>query len=106
MTIAIGLLASDGIVLAADTQEIVGSMKSDESKLIVANRGAEKEKAGALAITGAGDAGYLDSINMEICTAFVAGKSWTGARLLAKLKKQVKEFHLEVVAEMCVGKKL
>ena len=106
MTIAIGLLASDGIVLSADTQEIVGSMKSDESKLIVANRGAEKEKAGALAITGAGDAGYLDSINMEICTAFVAGKSWTGARLLAKLKKQVKEFHLEVVAEMCVGKKL
>lgn len=93
MTIAIGLLASDGVVLAADTQEIVGSMKSDESKLLVANCGTEKENAGALAITGAGDAGYLDSINMEICTAFVVKKAWTGATLLAKLKKQVKDFH-------------
>lgn len=93
MTIAIGLLASDGIVLAADTQEIVGSMKSDESKLLIANRGRKPDKSGALAITGAGDAGYLDSISMDICSAFVAQKAWTGVKFVTKLKKLVKDFH-------------
>lgn len=94
MTIAIGLLASDGLVVAADTQEIVGTMKSDESKLLIANRGLEKQKAGALAITGAGDAGYLDSINMEVCTKFVSRKSWSFEKVV---KKQVKDFYQDHV---------
>ena len=97
MTIAIGLLSSDGVVLAADTQEIMGSLKSDESKLIIANRGLKDQKAGALAITGAGDSGYLDSINMEICTSFVAKEPWTGAKWAVKLKKHVKDFHNDYV---------
>jgi len=75
----------------------MGSLKSDESKLIIANRDLKDQKAGALAITGAGDSGYLDSINMEICTSFVAKKPWTGAKWAVKLKKHVKDFHDDYV---------
>ncbi len=91
MTIAIGLHAIDGMVVAADTQETLGSYKSTESKLLIANH--ESEKTGAIVITGAGDAGYLDCINQEICALFVRRKSWDSFSFLRTLKKHVIEFH-------------
>jgi hypothetical protein len=97
VTIAIGLLATDGIILAADTQEIVGSHKADESKLLTANQGLERDHAGAMAITGAGNAGYLDSMHQEICGVFLAKKRWTPAALLARTKKCLRQFHYEHV---------
>jgi len=93
MTIAIGLLATDGVILAADSQETLGSFKSDESKFLIANQGLKTEKAGAIAITGAGDSGYLDSINQELCTAFLSKKKWTPLALLGKTRTIVKTFH-------------
>jgi 20S proteasome alpha/beta subunit len=93
VTIAIGILAADGIVIAADTQETVGSHKADESKLLIANQGSERDKAGAIVVTGAGDSGYLDSINQELCAAFLRKRKWTPATLFAQSKKHVKQFH-------------
>lgn len=93
MTIAVGILATDGVVIAADTQETVGSHKADESKILIANQGLERGKAGAMAVTGSGDAGYLDSLNQELCGAFLKKKTWQGATLLTKTKKIVREFH-------------
>jgi hypothetical protein len=97
MTIAIGLVATDGVVIAADTEEQIGSMKSDESKMLIANRGLANKKAGALVVTGAGDAGYLDSINMDICTSFFSAKSLSGARWVKTFRKQVKDFYRDHV---------
>jgi len=93
VTIAIGIIARDGLVIAADTQETVGGHKSDESKLLVANQGLAKEKLGAMAVTGAGDAGYLDSLNQELCAAFLSKKKWPKDSLLRKTKKVVRQFH-------------
>ncbi|MFY9790583.1 MAG: hypothetical protein WAJ99_05340 [Candidatus Sulfotelmatobacter sp.] len=93
MTIAVGILAHDGIVVAADTQETVGSHKADESKILIANQGLEQDKAGAIALTGAGDAGYLDSLNQDLCAAFLKKKIWSPAALLTKSKNILKDFH-------------
>jgi len=50
-----------------------------------------------VAVTGAGEAGYLDSLNQELCGAFVTRKTWTSATWLAKSRKIVKSFHDDYV---------
>jgi 20S proteasome alpha/beta subunit len=59
MTIAIGLIATNGIVMAADRLETDGYQKNDTGKI-----GAtwKAHPTGSLIITGAGGAIYLDSI--------------------------------------------
>jgi hypothetical protein len=96
VTIAIGLLAKDGIVIAADTQETIGSMKMDDSKVLVANKGTKRQKAGAMVVSGAGDGGYLDTINQEVCELFLA-KKWSKKSFTATVKRHVKKFHDEHV---------
>jgi hypothetical protein len=94
VTIVIGLLAEDGIVVAADTQETIGSMKIDESKVLVANKGTKRQKAGALIVSGAGDGGYLDTINQEICDCFLSNK-WDKKSFTNSIKRQLKQFHAD-----------
>ena len=74
MTIAIGILAKDGIVLASDTQETSGYIKTEGSKILVGVGlpGSDREPWG-LAITGAGSAAYLDSFSQETFGAFWSG---------------------------------
>lgn len=66
MTIAIGLLAGDGLVIAADQQETSWPVKAVGDKVlsVVASRG-------AIAVTGAGSAGHLDAMAQEVCGAFL-----------------------------------
>lgn len=62
MTIAIGLVAADGIVIAADTQETIqGTVKTSATKIVVA-----PNPSGVIAITGAGTAGHLDALAQDI----------------------------------------
>src|SRR5438046_2919326 len=65
MTIAVGLDALGGIVMAADTLEL-GYLKTSSSKFHIAAR----SDHGAIAISGAGTAGYLDAIAQEIQKVF------------------------------------
>jgi 20S proteasome alpha/beta subunit len=70
MTIAIGLTCSGGVVIAADTEESAGypgDIKASGSK--IAN--ISSPACGALAISGSGTAGYLDSIAEELCKSFI-----------------------------------
>ena len=46
MTIANGLLASEGIVMAADTQETAGPWKRSKGKLSIAGRRLESTESG------------------------------------------------------------
>jgi predicted proteasome-type protease len=66
MTISIGLMADNGIVLAADRQETAGYQKTDTGK-ISANF---KPGKGSLIVTGAGSGTYLDSIAQQILASF------------------------------------
>jgi hypothetical protein len=66
MTIAIGILAADSIVLATDTEEsIPGYMKLHQYK----TRGGAKGTRGCL-IAGAGSANYIDTVSDELIETF------------------------------------
>jgi hypothetical protein len=70
MTVAIGLLADRGVVIAADREQSDGALKTEQGKIItawIANRG-------SIAISGAGNGPYLDSLGSEIMKWFEAEK--------------------------------
>lgn len=66
MTICIAILASDGLVIAADAQESDTYYKRPQQKILpymgaIQLGGNPKPPSMACALTGAGDAGYLDA---------------------------------------------
>ncbi|MGA2878848.1 MAG: hypothetical protein ABSG13_07845 [Bryobacteraceae bacterium] len=66
MTICIGMLASDGIVIAADSQESDQYFKRSQQKIFTFHGGIQTGENPppppmVCAFTGSGDAGYLDS---------------------------------------------
>jgi 20S proteasome alpha/beta subunit len=69
MTIALGILAADGIVIAADQQETSGSTKSVVDKVL-----SVVAKHGVIAVTGAGAAGHLDAMAQQVTKAFIECK--------------------------------
>jgi hypothetical protein len=70
MTIALGILARDGAVLAADTEEVsgyAGGIKNSSQKIMTAMCGAiAGEPQLAQAISGAGSGTYLDAIMPKV----------------------------------------
>jgi len=68
MTICIGILANDGIVLAADREEGDGYLKTDQGKIAWKFRGIQP--IGASGITGAGVGPYLDEIANKLNDVF------------------------------------
>jgi 20S proteasome alpha/beta subunit len=74
MTIALGILARDGVVIAADTQEgggYPGGMKTSGYKIlsrIIQSVSPPVDRS--FAVTGAGSAGYLDALNQEFADVF------------------------------------
>jgi CubicO group peptidase (beta-lactamase class C family) len=75
MTIAIGILATDGIVVAADTQESFGSigqMTTDANKITIGelNDPSSGLPPRCTAASGAGSAGYLDSFMPKVVDWF------------------------------------
>jgi hypothetical protein len=77
MTIALGILASDGVVIAADSQETVqGYWKTNQGKITWSGFYGELRKtrgrsAGVCAIAGAGNrAGYVDALTSRLTAAF------------------------------------
>src|SRR2546428_6976952 len=87
MTIALGILAKDGVVLAADTQETyAGIFKVDQSKITAVLNGTPKAPRGAFVVSGAGTAGHLDSIQQDLCEAF----SKKGPKKIAEVRQIVR----------------
>jgi hypothetical protein len=93
MTMAIALAGTNGIVLAADTEETIpGYMKRSQTKILAGHHGVGKddrsvvdENRPMVAVSGAGHADYLDSINEEMVDAFLASKKI----LLSEIKPQL-----------------
>jgi hypothetical protein len=89
MTICLGVLAGDGLIIAADTEETDGFLKTNQQKIsvsvnihLIASVNAKKHTKGKVgvppvatcAIAGAGNAGYLDSITPLLAKDFGDGK--------------------------------
>jgi hypothetical protein len=94
MTIALGILARDGVVLAADTQETYpGALKVDQGKILAATDWPEGRFLGACAVTGAGTATHLDSIQQQLCGTYLAQKPSTLDALQQMLAAQLLAFN-------------
>lgn len=70
MTIALGMLIKDGIIIAADTQETTSITKAECEKIVVL-RSEREEAPGIVAFTGAGSGGYLDKLGQAMLGAFL-----------------------------------
>jgi 20S proteasome alpha/beta subunit len=88
MTIALGVLASDGVVLAADTEYTWGYLKTSGEKIWTA------EADGAMAVTGAGASDYLEAISQQLLAAFAgSGRKVSVAGLERKFTRVLAAFH-------------
>src|SRR5688500_20129682 len=67
MTIAVGIIASDGIVIAADTEESYGSTAKISGNKILLRSSAD----GDMAISGSGNAYYIDAVAQELEDEFL-----------------------------------
>jgi hypothetical protein len=96
MTIALGILATDGVVVAADTQETYpGAIKLGQTKIMGATLSAS---GGAFIATGAGTAGHLDSLNQGLCETFSRTPPPNLSVWNETIKTTVRDFHLQHIA--------
>jgi hypothetical protein len=98
MTICIGLLASDGVVIAADSEESAGYAKRSQQKIFTwignISTGADpKPPESACAFTGAGDAGYIDAFTGHAIKGLRAGMSQV--ELQDYLEAEIRDFHVK-----------
>ena len=95
MTIAVGMLCSDGVVIAADREEGDGYFKNDVGKIRATFRG--RSPVGQIAIAGAGSGPYIDEVSKSLTSEFceeASGKE--------ELLKKHREYFKGVVRPMAV----
>lgn len=95
MTICIGMLASDGIVIAADSQESDTYFKRGQQKILTLHTiglgsGPHPPPSGCV-ITGAGDAGFIDSFTQKLLLSIKG--DMTIQTFQAYLENEVAEFY-------------
>src|SRR5262245_4417462 len=88
MTIALGILAKDGVAIAADTQESVGAYKVAARKIFSRP---DPNRDRAFAVTGAGNAGYLESLGQGLARDFEQGG--TMAAIENRMSANLLRFH-------------
>jgi hypothetical protein len=95
MTIDIGMLGADGIVLAADSEESWGDgfqYKTETVKIWSAGRSEGGKEPVAIALAGSGDSDYLQALKLEVLThAF--GPGWTFDSSQSRTEQRLLEFH-------------
>lgn len=111
MTIALGILASGGLVVAADTEESDGYLKTLESKIRVSTqtdltgsvgRGAaargvptKARQSAASAIAGAGRAGYIDALTPVMWGPCLANSMGSDETFISEVGRPLGEFYRE-----------
>jgi hypothetical protein len=95
MTICVGIISGEGVVIAADTQESAGDGKRDQNKLIHVSCGMPKPDTGTpgatFIATGAGDAGYLDAFFYQLSKNVYSCNGMN--HFEAYMAEQIRSFH-------------
>jgi len=119
MTIALGILTPQSIIVAADSEE-VADFRTASSKITVCSSlrtdAHNQPQETCLAITGAGDAGYLDFVKRQVIDLIINAHPEDQLISLndfhAKLQRLIRHFyrlhiipfkHLELSVEVIVG---
>ncbi len=99
MTIALGIVANGGLVIAADTQETVqGYWKRDQGKVRAAHHGDAGGHQTSCLIAAAGHAGYCDAIMERVIKRFLLKHDYGSAdEIEAAIADVIKTFHMEHV---------
>lgn len=102
MTIALGMVASDGVVLAADTQEMEGYFKGFSLKIKTAmtHTSIQAKVKSALAVTGAGPSVHLDALADKTIKLFHANQHTEIDALESNLAVCVRDFYMMHVAAL------
>jgi len=102
MTVALGILASDGIAIAADTQETEGYFKSFALKIQDAMTQTDifSTVHSAVAVTGSGPAVHLDAVAAEIIKGFHQHQDTELNAFEANLVQCVSDFYRTHVASL------
>ena len=95
MTIAIGILANDGIVLAADREEGDGYLKTEQGKITWKAR--MTQPMGTCAVTGAGDGPYIDEIASELEDVFTDDEDGSEQTAIPKLRNAHRAYYKRTV---------
>lgn len=94
MTIALGVLTANGIIVGADTEETIGNEKMEALKVNTAiSLGLQGGHPSAIAVTGAGDSWYLDCIFEELVEFFREHETLTVAQLESEFCRILKVFY-------------
>src|SRR4051812_14891279 len=105
MTIALAVVANNGLVIAADTQESYdGFWKADQTKILPVfgpTRGSE-EKA-QLVIGGAGNGDYIDAISQRLVETFVGAQSKEPKDIFLAMQQTLREFYREYVIPLAIA---
>lgn len=103
MTIALGMFTHFGSIIAADSQEGTGSpgdLKNSAAKISLRSSGFVREGKlveKTLAVTGAGDSGYLDFLKQKLSDAFGDDPDVSIASFEKYLKSELRTFYKEHV---------
>jgi len=96
MTIAIGILVSDGVIIAADREESYGDLKSDTGKISASVK--LVHPFGQLAVTGAGSGPHLDEVGELLREAHRASPAFTTVDAVkSMLRKSHRDYYRETV---------
>lgn len=103
MTIALGLLASDGVVIAADTEiSTSGEVKGKDTKLVAATQQIYGSQThAAIGVAGAGSWGYFQGARLKvleiILNALGTDPGITDARMDSHLSQYMQDFYVKHV---------
>jgi hypothetical protein len=97
MTIALGIIATDGLVVGADSEESTGFLKSSQQKLMPLFLGMQlgsggHPPTGVCVFTGSGDGGYIDAVTEDLME-ILYDETLHGPALKKALGKRLKDFY-------------
>lgn len=103
MTIALGILASNGAVIAADTQESTGYLKGASNKILIGIQTDNQPNQPdgilrplpmcSIAVSGAGHAGYLDAVMQEVVDGFLDDKKTGMLEIQKAFRDRIRDFY-------------
>jgi hypothetical protein len=94
MTIVIGMLARNGVVVAADSQEThAGLLKVFQGKISAVVNESEGKAASSLVVAGAGSAGHVDGLVFELCDGFSREPPDSLRTTAERIRASLVEFH-------------
>lgn len=101
--IALGILTSDSILLAADTEITAGLGMKTEGGKIYWTPPVDDPTKGILAVTGAGEVGYIEAAYCELKNLFHSYPGDSILQLEPRFKKLLREFYRDHVTPFTAG---